>query len=163
MLQKDEAARKLVQETSKLAKERIQKERDDLQRLMEQRMNEEQRRLEGCMQKAQQEDATRIDGIISQQREIDKAAIEMRWQMEIAKFQAEKDAEAARQGERLRAEIARFQVRRNEKKKIKSIFTWRPVGRTSKRERGNGKQFGGEVANGSVKAEGTTERHKMPH
>ena len=80
-------------------------------------MNEEQRRLEGCMQKAQQEDATRIDGIISQQREIDKAAIEMRWQTEIAKLQAEKDAEAARQGERLRAEIARFQVRRNEKKK----------------------------------------------
>jgi hypothetical protein len=52
----------------------------------------------------------RIDGIISQQREIDGAAVEKMWQTEIAKLQAEKEAEVARPEECLREEIARLQI-----------------------------------------------------
>jgi hypothetical protein len=67
---------------------------------VEQCINEEwvqsQQRFEEWIRKAQQEDVARIDGIISQQREIDGAAVEKMWQMEIAKLQTERGGSSVR-------------------------------------------------------------------
>jgi hypothetical protein len=128
LTQKEEAARKLLQENNMLAEECIRKEREDLQQLMEQRLNEQQeesrRRFQEWVQGIHQADTARMDEIISQDREAHRLEMENRWQMEVAKLRAEKEAEVARLEETLRAEVAKLQVRRTKKEVYIFIGTW---------------------------------------